>query len=221
MRWERGATTPTCYTDGRMDLLFDSLLAGVGLGAGLSVMSGLRAFLPLGLVGLLARYEVLGAFDLEGTTFRVLENPWVIGVLLILAVVEIIGDKIPVLDSALDLVAWPLRAAAGAIVFGAAVAPESPALLAIGMIGGGAIALTTNAVKSMIRPGAAGAGGTGGRSLGPFVSFFEDVTTIIGGMVVLLLPVSGLLFVAFLIFLVYRVRKIKRRKYKGLRILKE
>ncbi len=201
-----------------MDVLFDSLLAGLGLGAGLSSMSGLRAFLPLAVVGLISRYEALGAFELAGTRFEVLENPWLIAFLLFLALAEIVGDKIPVLDSALDLIAWPVRIAAGAIVFGAALAQESPGVLAAGMVGGGAIAATANAVKSLIRPGATV---TTGGTLNPFISFFEDLTVVTGSAVVLLLPIIGLLIVAFLIFLVYRVRKIKRRKYKGLRILNE
>jgi len=201
-----------------MDLLFDSLLAALGLGAGLSSASGLRAFLPPALVGLVSRYDALGAFELEGTRFAVLENPWLIGVLLFLALAEIVGDKIPVLDSALDLVAWPVRIAAGAVVFGAALAQESPAVIAAGMVGGGAIAATSNAVKSMIRPGATA---TTGGALNPFISFFEDLTTAVGSVVTILLPLIGFLMVAFLIFLVYRLRKIRQRKYKGLRILKE
>lgn len=201
-----------------MDLLFDSLLAGLGLGAGLSSVSGLRAFLPVALVGLVSRYEVLGVFDLENTRFGVLENPWLIGFLLFLALAEIVGDKIPVLDSALDLVAWPVRVSAGVVVFGAALAQESSGVLAAGMIAGGAIAGTSNAVKSLIRPSATV---TTGGTLNPFISFFEDLTVIVGSVVVLLLPIIGLLIVVFLIFLVYRLRKIKQRKYKGLRILKE
>lgn len=201
-----------------MDLLFDSLLAGLGLGAGLSSMSGLRAFVPLALVGLVSRYEALGAFDLTDTRFEVLENPWLIAFLAFLALAEIVGDKVPVLDSALDLIAWPVRIAAGVIVFGAALAQESPGVLAAGMVGGGAIAATSTAVKSMIRPGATV---TTGGTLNPFISFFEDLTVILGSVIVILVPILGLFIVAFLIFLVYRVRKIKQRKYKGLRILKE
>lgn len=202
----------------RMDLLFDSLLASLGLGAGLSGFSGLRAFLPVGLAGLISRYGLFGAFDLAGTRFEILENPWVIATLLVLAVLEIIGDKIPLLDSALDLIAWPVRIAAGAVLFGAALAQQDPGVTVAGMVGGGAIAATANAVKSIVRPASTVAGGG---TLNPFISFFEDVTAALGTLVVMLLPVLGLLLVAFLIFLVYRVRKIKRRKFKGLRILRE
>lgn len=202
----------------RMDLLFDSLLASLGLGAGLSGFSGLRAFLPLGLVGLISRFGLFGAFDLAGTRFAIIENPWVIGALLVLAVLEIIGDKIPLLDSALDVPAWPVRILAGAVIFGAALAQEDMGVTAAGMVGGGAIAATANAVKSIIRPAATV---TGGGTLNPFISFFEDVAAAIGTLMVMLLPILGLLLVAFLIFLVYRVRKIKQRKYKGLRILRE
>jgi uncharacterized membrane protein len=201
-----------------MDLLFDSLLASLGLGAGLSGFSGLRAFLPLGLVGLISRAGLFGAFDLAGTRFEILQNPWVFGALLVLAVLEIIGDKIPLLDSAIDLLAWPVRILAGAVIFGAALAHQDMGVTAAGMVGGGAIAATANAVKSIIRPASTV---TGGGALNPFISFFEDVTATLGTVVVMLLPILGLLLVAFLIFLVYRVRKIKQRKYKGLRILRE
>jgi uncharacterized membrane protein len=212
--------TAPCYTVARMDLLFDSLLAAVGLGAGLSVFTGLRAFIPLSLVGLVAHFGVLDLLDLQGTWFEALSETWVIGLLIFLAVVEIVVDKIPLLDSAVGLVAWPIKAIAGAITFGAALAHEDTGVLVAGLIAGGAVAVTAHAVKSVVRPGAT-TPGTSNTSLNPFISFFEDVAAMLGTVIVLLLPIIGLLLVVFLIFLVYRVRKVRQRKYKGLRILKE
>lgn len=201
-----------------MELLTNSLLALIGMGGGHSTLTGLRAFLPLGIVGLIARFELFGAYDLEGTPFAILTNPWVIGILLALAVVEIVADKVAVLDSAQDLVAGPLRVIAGAVIFGAALAQEDTGVIVAGMIGGGALAGATHAVKSVIRPAASASGGT---TVNPFLSVFEDVTAAAGTVILAILPILGLLVMAFVLYLVYRVTRRRGRKYKGLRILKD
>jgi len=201
-----------------VDVFFDSLAALTAMGAGLSSLSGLRAFLPLALVGLISRFELFGAFDLAGTPFAILENPWVIGILLTLAILEIVADLVPLVDSLQDVVAGPLRMLAGAIIFGASLAQQDTAVLVAGMVGGGALAGATHAAKGIIRPGAtAVSGGTAN----PFISVFEDLFAFFGTFLVVLLPILGLLLVLFVLFVIYRVRRRRRRKYKGLRILKE
>lgn len=201
-----------------MDVLFDSIPALAAMGAGLAGLSGLRAFLPLALVGLISRLGLFGAFDLGGTPFAVLENPWVIGILLALALLEITADKVPLLDSAQDLVVGPLRMLAGALIFGAALAQQDTAVLVAGMIGGGAVAGATHAAKGALRPGAtAFSGGTAN----PFISLFEDLFSFLGTFLIAILPILGLLLVLFVIFVIYRVRQRRQRKYKGLRILRD
>lgn len=201
-----------------MDVLFNSLAALTATGGGLSSLSGLRAFLPLALVGLISRYGLFGAFDLDDTPFAILQNPWVIAILLALAIFEIVADKVPVVDSLQDVVAGPLRILAGAIIFGAALAQQNTPVLVAGMVGGGALAGVTHAAKGIVRPGAtAVSGGTAN----PFISFFEDIFTFFGTFLVIILPVLGLLLVLFVLFVIYRVRRRRRRKYKGLRILNE
>ncbi len=201
-----------------MDALFDSIVALVSMGAGLATLSGLRAFLPLGFVGLVTHYDLFGAFDLRGTPFSVLENPWVVSILLILAVLEIATDKVPLIDTVQDVVATPLRIVAGAIIFGAALAQQDAVVLAAGVVAGGALAGTTHAAKGALRPSATVV--TGGAA-NPFISFFEDVVAGLGSLLLILLPVLGILLVLFVVYFIYRVRKRRRRKYKGLRILKE
>lgn len=201
-----------------MDVLFDSIPALTAMGAGLAGLSGLRAFLPLALVGLISRFGLFGAFDLAGTPFAVLENPWVIGILLALALLEITADKVPLLDSAQDVVVGPLRMLAGALIFGAALAQQDTAVLVAGMIGGGAVAGATHAAKGALRPGAtAFSGGT----VNPFISFFEDLFSFFGTFLIAIVPLLGLLLVLFVIFVIYRVRRRRQRKYKGLRILRD
>jgi hypothetical protein len=181
-----------------MDALTNSLIALIGMGGGQSTLTGLRAFLPLAIVGLISRFGLFGAYTLDDTPFAVLENPWLIGILLFLTVLELAADKMPVLDSAQDLVAGPLRVIAGAVVFGAALAQQDTGVLVAGMVGGAALAGATHAVKSVIRPAAtASSGGT----VNPFISLFEDLAAALGT-------------------LVDRVARRRRRKYKGLRILR-
>jgi hypothetical protein len=53
----------------------------------------------------------------------------------------------------------------------------------------------------------------------PFLSAFEDVVAIVGGVLAVLVPLVPLVLVAFLLFFFYRVRKRRGRKFGGLRIL--
>ena len=201
-----------------MDVLFNSVFAQVGMGAGLATLSGLRAFLPLALVGLFARYQWLSAPDLHGTGFAFLENPWLIGVFLVLGLVEIVADKVPVVGTAQDLVATPLRIAAGAVLFGAALVQNGTLVTVVGMVAGGAIAGASHGAKSVVKPGATAA--TAGTA-NPFISLFEDIAAALGTVLVMLLPVVGIVLLLFLLFLIYRILHRRRSKYKGLRILKD
>jgi uncharacterized membrane protein len=202
-----------------VDFLFTGLFANTSLGAGLGVLSGLRAFLPLALVGLIARTGVFGgAMDLDGTNFAFLESTWAIGIFALIALFEMAADKVPLLDSAQDLVATPLRVLAGAVLFGAAMADEQTAAMIAGMVGGGLISGAAHAVKGVIRPGATIA--TGG-TVNPFLSLFEDLATALGTVLLALLPLLGILMLVFLLLLVFRLSRRRRRKYRGLRILRD
>jgi uncharacterized paraquat-inducible protein A len=53
-----------------------------------------------------------------------------------------------------------------------------------------------------------------------FLSIYEDVSVLIGTLIFVLVPLIGALLTLFLILLVYRVRARRKRKHKGLRILK-
>jgi uncharacterized membrane protein len=201
-----------------VDALFNSTFALVCLGAGLAVLCGLRAFLPLAIVGLVARTDVFGPLHLGGTHFAFLCNSWVIVALFVLALVEITADKVPLLDSAQDLVATPLRIAAGAVAFGAALAGHHVAVVVVALVAGTLVAGVSQGVKGFIRPGATA---VSGGVANPFLSFFEDLAALFGTILVLLVPFLGILLVAFLLYLVFRLRQRRRRKYRGLRILKD
>jgi uncharacterized membrane protein len=195
----------------RYNVRVETLLS-IGSGIGLSSVAGVRAYLPLALAGIFAR---LGLFELA-PPFDLLSNWLVITALLALAVVESVLDKVPALDSVLDVVQTPVRIVAGALLFSAAL----EAGLDVGAIpelaAGGGIAGAVAGSKALLRPPANAA--SAGVSA-PFLSAFEDVVAIVGGVLAVLVPLVPLVLVAFLLFFFYRVRKRRGRKFGGLRIL--
>ena len=192
-------------------LLMETLLA-IGTGTGLSSVAGVRAYLPLALVGLFAR---LGLFDLP-RPFGLLDDWLVVGALLALALVESGLDKVPALDSILDVVQTPIRVVAGAVLFSAALEAGLGVDAIPELIAGGGIAGTVAVLKAVLRPSANAT--TAGVSA-PFLSTFEDVVAVVGGILAVLVPLLPVLLVGFLLFFFYRVRKRRGRRYGGLRIL--
>ena len=189
----------------------ETLLA-VGSGVGLSSVAGVRAYLPLALAGIFARLRL---FELP-TSFDLLSNWLVIAALLALAFVESGLDKIPALDTVLDIVQTPIRIVAGALLFSAALEAGLSVEAIPELAAGGGIAGTVTVLKAVLRPPANAA--SAGVSA-PFLSTFEDVVAVVGGILAVLVPLVPLLLVAFLLFFFYRVRKRRGRKYGGLRIL--
>lgn len=186
----------------------------VGVGAGLAAVAGLRAYLPLALVGLAGG---LGLFELPGP-FGVLDDWPVVGVLLALAVVEGVLDKISALETAVDVVQTPVRMAAGAILFSAALGAGLDTGAVPELAAGGVIAGAVSVFKALLRPPAnASAAGVSSS----FLSGSEDTVALVGGVVAILVPLVSLLFVAFLLYFFYRIRKRRGKKYGGLRILSD
>ncbi len=73
-------------------------------------------------------------------------------------------------------------------------------------------------LKSLLRPPANVS--TAGVSA-PFLSTFEDVVALVGGVIAVLVPLVPLFLVGFLLFFFFRVRRRRGRKYGGLRILRD
>ncbi len=83
------------------------------------------------IVGLLARYTDLITLQ---APWNALENPWVLGVLVVLLAIEMTVDKIPAADTVNDVIQTVIRPAAGAILFAASgnvISEMSPVLAMI------------------------------------------------------------------------------------------
>jgi hypothetical protein len=146
-----------------------SLVGSLILGVSLAASCGLRAFLPLFVAGLGAR---LGFVDI-GDAFHWLQSTPCLLALGTGVVCELVADKVPLLSHLLDLLATPVRTAAGMLVV-AATLVDLPAwvvaLLAI--IVGGGVALAVHVAKSGARLGSSAV--TAGAAA-PAHSLLEDV----------------------------------------------
>lgn len=178
--------------------LFLALASGIAIAAA----CGLRAFLPLFAVGLAARFGHLqlhhGSEWLAGTPAL-----WALGTA---AALEIVADKVPIVDHALDaigMVLRPLAAAAGAFAVLGGWGEPWAGLISLALAGG---ALAVQGAKAKARLGSSAL--TLGHA-NPLLSTAEDVTSVGLLVTALLVPVLGLVLVAVL--LVWLARAIGRR----------
>lgn len=185
-------------------------------GTGLAVAAGLNAYIPLLILGLAGRFL---DFVVLPEAWRWLENPWVLGILGVLLVIEIVADKIPVVDSINDWLQTIVRPVAGGIAFGtgsgsATAVVEDPASfftsnawvpVAIGVI----LALGTHVTKMAARP-ALNAVTVGAAA--PVVSTAEDIGSVVLSFLALLLPILVLFAIGGLIVAVVSVFRRAGRK---------
>ena len=179
------------------------LLTGIFTAFGLSASAGLNAYIPLLLVGLLARYTDLIHLNSPWDT---LSNPWIVLMLCILVIIGMLADKVPAVNHLNDLVQTLIRPAAGAIAFAASanvVTNVSPILaLACGLLVAGTVHVAkAGAVRPMVTATTGGAGNIP-------VSIAEDVVSTVLSFLAIVLPllVGTLLIVlaAFIIYWLYR-----------------
>ena len=162
-------------------------------GAGLAVAAGLNAYIPLLILGLAGRF--LDFVDLP-SQWQWLSNPWVLAILGVLLVIEIVADKIPVVDSINDWIQLFVRPVAGGIAFGTGSSSGTAVVtdpaqfftsnawvpIAVGIL----LALATHIGKAVSRP-ALNVATVG--TAAPVVSTAEDFGSVILSVLALLLPV--------------------------------
>jgi hypothetical protein len=177
----------------------------ISLAIALAACAGLRAWLPLFAAGMLGR---LG-FTSLGESFAWLQSNTAIALFGVATALEMIGDKLPVVDHVLDSLGTVARPLAGALV-SAAVAHriDNPLLASVfGLAVGAPTAFMPHAVKSAAR----GVSSVTTMGVGnPLLSLFEDVLAIWLAMLAFLIPIAAVLFVAILMW--SAARFIRRRR---------
>ncbi|AYF76908.1 DUF4126 domain-containing protein [Nocardia yunnanensis] len=167
---------------------------GSVLGAfGLSGAAGLNAWLPLFIAGLADRF---GWIDLGGSYGWLSSAPAliVIGVLL---VADLVGDKIPAVDSVLHGIGTLVAPTSGAVLFTAETSLNSHLPTAVAAVLGALTAGSVHAGRSVARPFVTGTTAGVGN---PVVSAAEDMTSLALTVVAFVVPVVA--FVAVLILLI-------------------
>jgi len=187
-------------------LLYKSmeLVLSIFLGVGLAAAAGFRVFLPL--LGL----SIANHFGLPlGESFEWVGSFPAMIALGLAAIIEIGAYYIPWLDNLLDSIAIPLATIAGTGAMAATLTDFSPMLtwgLAIIAGGGTAGAISTATAGTRLASTASTAG-----IANPVVSTVETGTSILLTILALVLPVLGIITVAFIFYLLFKVYN----KFKG------
>ncbi|MBI3213792.1 MAG: DUF4126 domain-containing protein [Mycobacterium sp.] len=193
----------------------EQLLTGLGL----STAAGLNAYIPMLMLGLLARWTDIVTLP-SGWSW--MENGWVLAIVAVLLLVEVVADKVPALDSVNDTVQTFVRPAAGGIVFGSGTAAQTAAVADPGqwaasgqwipVVIGVVIALAVSLTKSAVRPVANVA--TAGVAA-PVLSTVEDIASFSLVFIALLIPVLVAVVVAVLAWAGWRMTRRIRQARRG------
>ncbi|MBS1131670.1 MAG: putative rane protein [Proteobacteria bacterium] len=165
----------------------------VALSAGLAWASGLRLYLVVFLAGLLSTFGYLHLPE----TLAVLHNPLVIVLAGIMALAELIADKVPAFDSLWDSFQTFIRIPAGALLAAFAMGDVDPSwTVAAGLIGG-----TITAGTHFAKAGSRLAINTSPEPFSNWIASFGEEGMVLGGLWTML--ASPLVFLGLLaIFLI-------------------
>lgn len=175
------------------------LLTGIFSAFGLSASAGLNAYIPLMVIALIARFT--DWFKLQAP-FDTLTNPWIIGLLAVLIVIESLADSFPAVNHVNDIIQTFVRPAAGAIAFAASaqvLTDVSPVLsLACGvLVAGGVHTVKAAAVRPAVTASTGGAAN-------PVVSIAEDIVATVTSVLAMLIPIlMGILLILLVSLLIW------------------
>ena len=185
------------------------------VGTGLASAAGLNAWIPLVLVGLLARFTDLVPLP---AGWDWLTDPWAIGLFAVLLAVEAVADKVPGLDSVNDVLQTAVRPAAGGVLVGAgtgsSVLVQDPSTWVasgdwVPLVLGAAVALGVHLLKAAGRVALnAVTAGLGA----PFASVAEDAASVSLVLAAVLAPVLVLVLLVLLVAAVVAVLRRRSRR---------
>ncbi len=161
----------------------------------LSSTAGVRAFVTLLAVSLAMHWGLLPA---PPHGFAWLASDGALAVLVVASILEVLGDKVPLVDHGLHVLQTIAKPVAGAMIAGAVVSPgNDPSSILLAVLGG-ANALAIHGVSATAR--AASTATTGGLA-NPIVSVLEDALAIGGILLGWFMPffAAGLVLIATIV----------------------
>lgn len=178
----------------------------LAMGFALAATCGLRAFLPLFTAAVLARMGYVSV----GPSFAWIGSTPALIVFGSAVVIEIIGDKFPVVDHALDVAGLIVKPTAATLLAASMFTRVDPILaVVIGLAAGGAVAGGVHVVKSKLRLASTLlTAGTGN----PILSVLEDLTSILSIALAVLLPLFAAFFTAGCISLAIGLILLRRNR---------
>jgi hypothetical protein len=193
-----------------------NLIHTLAIAMGASWVSGISLYASVATLGLLSRFAHL---ELPGE-LQVLTSWWVIGVAVALYVVEFVADKIPVVDSAWDVIHTFIRIPAGAVLAAAAFGDFDKTIQVIAFLFGGGLALSSHGTKAATRAMV----NTSPEPVSNIVvSLTEDIIAIVSILLSVFLPVvlffvvaAGLVFSALVLPRIFRFFRHVFRSVRGL-----
>ena len=183
-------------------------------GLGLSAAAGLNAYIPLLLVGVLARFTDVITLP---EPYRWIQSGWALGVVSVLLLAELVLDKVPVVDHVNDAVQTLVRPTVGGVIFAATTAAAQADTSSwmqdhpwVGVLLGVAVAGIVHATKATARPVVnATTVGVGT----PVVSAAEDVASLALSLVAVFLPVLVVVALLLVGWAAYAMlRRVRRRR---------
>ena len=125
-----------------------ALIVQIAMGLSLAACAGLRAFLPLFVVGVAGKFDLLPLLR----SFEWLESWPALTVFGVAVVAELLGDKFPVIDNALDAIQIFVKPVAGVILMTCVLTELSPLQAAVlGLIAGSTAAGVVHVTKAKLR----------------------------------------------------------------------
>lgn len=181
--------------------------AQYALAYALTTSAGLRGVLTLAAVSAAVHFHLLNAPE----SFSWLGSGTVTVVLAVVAALDFLGDKIPIVDHVFHAVNLVVKPAAAAILVGGAVHPHSTGELATLMVLGALNALGVAGASAAIRGTSTAA--TAGVA-NPFVSLFEDA---VAGVTILLGFLAPLVAAALALVLSWLLVRAAVGAWRGVR----
>jgi hypothetical protein len=173
---------------------------------GLSTAAGLNAYIPLLVVGLLGRYTNLIHLS---APYDILTNPWVLLGIALVALLDLIGDKLPGVDHILHMLGVVIHPVAG-VILGLAAASGGQVDPTLAAVCGLIAAALTHGTRMAARPVATA---TTLGTANPVVSTVEDIISLVLSLLAIFVPVLAFLLLLVLAYAMFRLlRGIVRRR---------